>query len=377
MIQTVSVELADEAPVFHIVMLQKKGDSFIFKQKESVETVEQMVPLIRKRTPLILHFFGKGVLNRKTVPTDDYLDKLILNANKNDFYSTYIDVKHERFVSFSRKEQIDPILEKLSGWKDQIVDITLGPFVVLNATLPEKITATPHISFNYSNEGISFEPLSTSDSSCFFLDEKLDRQLFAGITSYNELTANSICSILNEAERKSRKTNLNDKIQFEKLGVFMLAFFLIALVGNYFYQGHINEKNAVLEDEIMIFSDNLTKIDLLDQEINRKTQLIQTSGILKHQYISYYLDQIGNSIPGSISLTEVKTFPVTNKLKQKIKPEIDQKSIYISGITQKSSSIDEWIEKLNTQDWVAKTEILNFERNDGQKAIFTIKLHIK
>lgn len=377
MIQAISVELADEAPIFHIVTLQKKGDSFIFKQKESVETVEQIAQFIRKRTPLILHFFGKGVLNRKTVPIDDYLDKLILNANKNDFYSTYIDVEHERFVSFSRKEQVDPIIEKLSGWKDQIVDITLGPFVVLNATLPEKITTTPHLSFTYSHDGISFEPLNTPNSSCFFLDEKLDRQLFAGITSYNELTVNPICSILNETERKVRKTNLNDKIQFEKLGVFMLAFFLIALVGNYFYQGHINEKNTILEDEIMIFSDNLTKIDLLDQEINRKTQLIQTSGILKHQYISYYLDQIGNSIPGSISLTEIKTFPVTNKLKQKIKPEIDQKSIYISGITQKSSSIDEWIEKLNTQDWVAKTEILNFERNDGQKAIFTIKLHIK
>ena len=376
-IQAISIELTDDTPVFHIVTMQKKGDVICFKLKESVESVEQIAQSIRKRIPIVLHYFGKGVLNRKTIPTDDYLDKLILNANKNDFYSTYIDVENERFVSFTRKEQVDPVLEKLSEWKNQIIDITIGPFVALNTRLPEKINKTPHLSFNYNNDGISFDPLNTSDSSCYFLDEKLGNQLFAGVISYNELTNHSICSILNETERTARITNLNDKNQFEKLGVFILVFFLSVLIGNYFYQGRINEKNAILEDEIMIFSDNITKIDLLDQEITRKKQLIQTSGILKHQYISFYLDQIGISIPGSISLTEIKTFPVTNKLKQKIKPEIDQKSIYISGITQKSSSIDEWIEKLNTQDWVAKTEILSFKRNDGQKAIFTIKLHIK
>src|SRR5690606_8267449 len=141
-----------------------------------------------------------------------------------------IDVEHERFVSFSRKEQIDPIIEQLSEWKDQIVDITLGPFVVLNQVLPVKLTVTPQALFNYSNDGVSFEPPSTSDYSCFFLDERLDSQLYAGVTSFNELTTNSKCSILNETERKARKTNFNDKIQFEKLGVFMLAFFLIALI---------------------------------------------------------------------------------------------------------------------------------------------------
>jgi Tfp pilus assembly protein PilN len=376
-IQVISVELTDGLPVFHFVILQKKAESFILRLKGTFESIEQLAKVIRKRLPIILHIYGKGVLNRKTVPIDDYLDKLILNANKNDFYSTFIDIEHERFVSFTRKEPVDSIIEKLVGLEDQIVDIQLGPFIVLNSNLPDKIKHAGNITFSYNNDGISFESSETSDLSCYFLDVKWNNQLLAGIAAYNELVSDPSCSIINHEERKTRRVNLKDKIQFEKLGVFMLAFFLFALIGNYFYQGHINEKNARIEDEIMIFSDNLTKIDLIDQEINRKKHLIQSSGILKNQYISFYLDQIGITLPSTISLTEIKTFPVTNKLKQKIKPEIDQTSIYISGITQNSSSIDMWIEKLNALDWVAKTEILSFERSDGLKAIFTIKLYIK
>lgn len=374
-VQVISVEFTEKVPVYHFTVLKKKGKT-ITVEVDTHREEDALQKQVNRKLPVLVHFFGKGVLNRTVTPQDNYLDNLIVNASKSDFISAFQDAANLRLVSFMRKEPADEVIEKLDFCKDQVVDILLGPFVAFRPDLETIPVKVPGFEFNYVQTG--FSATETKDRKVEFLGNILGQEVFGAIAGWNYLNEKDRCSILDEQEKEKRRANFSDKRQFEKLGLFMLVFFLAALLANYFYQGNLLKKNATIEDEIMIYSDNLNKIDLLDQEIKRKYQLISTSGILKHNYLSFYLDRIGKSLPSTINLVEIRTFPLDKKLKQKVKTEFEQSSVYVSGTTNNTASIDEWIARLNEQNWVAKTEILNFERNqEKQNASFTLRIRIR
>jgi Tfp pilus assembly protein PilN len=271
---------------------------------------------------------------------------------------------------------VDEILAALDPWKDLLVDVKLGPFVLLDFAKENRLTTFSDIVF--TDDFSDFKVLPDKENTIRFEGAELDETIYPYVVGLSFNQDNHSVSILPLEEVKSRKENFSEKKQFEKLGVFALVFFLVALTGNYFYQGSLITKNSEIEEKIMIYSDNLNKIDLLDQEIKRKTQLITTSGIVKQNFISFYLDRIASTVPDKITLKDVKAFPAQKKIKQKVKPEFEQNSIFIDGTTSSTGAIDEWIEKLNQLEWIDKTEIIHFEQNQEKRvANFSFRLTIK
>lgn len=373
-IQVISIELANDGERYHYVNLKKSKGEVIVKDNFSEKNIEELIKNVSKSTPVILHFYGKGVLNRVVPPDPDFLDKLLVNADKKEFYFSHEDINNQRYASFSRKDKIDELISRFDSIKDNIIDFSIGPYNAISENLPVKPTATPLGKIKKDNRVYSFVKDETPTKN-FFLNQNFGKGLFAAVTGYLFLNNAPIFSFLNEKEQKSIQSNFTDKIQFQQLGIFTLSFFLIALISNYFYQGHINKKNHAIEQEIMIYGDNLNKIDLIDQEILRKKQLITSSGIIGGTRFSHYLDQIGSSLPSEVSLEEIEIYPIEKKLKQKEKPVFKDNSILISGNTQQSSIIDDWISKLNSLDWVKSVAIISFIKNDDNKySYFQIKI---
>ena len=373
-IQVISIELTNDGERYHYVNLKKSKGEVLVKDSFSEKNIDDLIKNVSKNTALILHFYGKGVLNRVVQPEPDFLDKLLVNADKKEFYFSYDDIDNFRYVSFSRKDKIDELIAKFDSLKDNIIDFSLGPYNVISKDLSIKPTATP-LGKVKKDDGIYSFQIEETPTKNFFLNQDFGKRLFSAVTGYLFLKNASVFSFLDEKEQKSIQSNFIDKIQFQQLGIFTLSFFLIALVSNYFYQGHINKKNQALEQEIMIYGDNLNKIDLIDQEILRKKQLITSSGIIGGTRFSYYLDQIGSSLPSEVSLEEIEIYPIEKKLKQKEKPVFKDNSILISGNTQQSSIIDTWISKLNALYWVKSVAIISFIKNDDNKdSFFQIKI---
>lgn len=379
-VQVVSIELNADGNRYHFVRCNYKKGEFFSELIETYESKESLDKVLKLKDPLILHFYGKGILNRRIENTPDYIEKLIVNGKKDDFYFAILDFEDYKYVSFTRKDHISSEITYFQEKGGIVIDISMGPFVSQSKALLERFSETPSTQFSWESSllfDFKVKQNAVVKKPFEFKGWSWGNRLYAGILAYLFLENEPIPSILDEEIKQKAKIDLTDKRQFEKLGIFTLGFFLIVLTANYFYQAKLNSDNAKLEDDITVFSDNLNRIDFLNSEIDRKSQLIKTSGILNYRFISFYLDQLGKTISKDIRLTELTVFPLKNQLKQKKRPEFSQSNILISGLAISSTSLENWLKKVDRLQWVNKSEILNFSKKSEKIGVFTVKLFIQ
>lgn len=373
-VQVVSIEFTEDKAKYHIVQLKRVKDKVIvLSTLESLDS-ETVISQLSKNQPILIHVFGKGVLNRTAPQVEGFLNDVLMNAHPDDFYVNYLDIDQTRYVSFTRRDHLDEALKPLEELSGNILDICIGPYHTLIKEVKGKINSTPLGDIVMKEAAYTFQKPSTIQK-LRYDGEYFKKSFYAVTVGAAFLQQNLSISAFNQEERKKKKSNFRDKLQFNYIGIGAIAFFLLALVSNYFYQGHINDKNAAIESKIMVFSDNLKKIDLMDQEMQRKKQLIANSGIIRNNYFSTILDQIGGSIPSTIQLEEIQIYPLDKKLKKNVKPVFRSKTIKIAGSTRSSENIDIWIDTLNKLEWVDNVAILSFETDESKNiAFFELKI---
>ena len=79
----------------------------------------------------------------------------------------------------------------------------------------------------------------------------------------------------------------------------------------------MNDQVAELEMELSISNDNLNLLDRLEQEKSRKQQLILSAGVNSSKFLSFYLDQIGKTVPKSAAKTQ--SFPIGKQVEKQAK----------------------------------------------------------
>lgn len=368
-VQVVSIEFTEQGVYYNWVQLKRsKGEVELINSKDKLNA-DLISDQIINSIPILIHVIGKGVLNKVTEPNEDYLENVLMNADPDDFYINYLDLEEKRYVSFTRKTALNDALSALNEVNDNILDIIIGPYHSLIDDVRQNIRSTPIGSIDFNNGIYSFNSKEINQRPKFN-GELLINSFWAVTVGYTFLKNQLSISVFDSKERKKKISNYRDKRQFKLIGIGAIIIFLIALIGNYFYQGHINSINADLEAKIMVYSDNLKKIDQIDQEMLRKKQLIANSGIIRNNYLSTTLDQIGSSIPSTIQLEEIQVYPLEKKLKRNEKPEFHRKSIKIAGKTKSSENIDQWINELNQLDWVDNVAILSFTTNEDKNTSF-------
>jgi hypothetical protein len=345
----------------------------------SAENLTQIIAKSGTFTPCILLIRGSGILYRNINEIPNYKDALIVNGNKNEFYFNAYYGKSKLTVAFFRKSLIESITTELNALKVDVFGIYIGDLAIL-----------PYVDNNYSyfleheirkenDEIITFEKNKGSIQPIVIHDKFID---------YIDLQTSSILSIDSEQPDNFEQgipesigaislANSKEKRIFKYLGIFIISFFLIALVSNYFYVNHLNQKVAESELEISNFSENLSIIDQLTQEKNRKLLLMNSSGVNSKEYISYYLDEVGASVPNGINLLDMDVFPLSANLKPKQKVETQVSIIDIKGVTLNSRILDIWIKRLENKSWTSSVEIINYFRLENLTSEFTLRINLK
>lgn len=338
------------------------------------ESIEALMKHYGNSKAYWIHIQGTGVLTRITDRVSGYKDDLIVNGDKDDFsFTSYSDGEHSA-VSFVRKKSFEKEIERLKTLKAHLIGKTSGPIPIF-ALLDENESYSGE--FNVSKQG-------TSIKTCERNDEKSHSRLFRGerVVDQQILAAGILEGFLEQSEKlehglsnDEEKKNTDEYVQhrkFNTLGLMGVFFILALVVGNYFYINYLNDGVAQLETDLALSNDNLALLDRLDQEKARKEQLIENSGFRGNKYISYYLDKIGVSVPGSVYLKTLYIFPLEEKLKEKRRVQVNPKRIEIEGTTGSNVVLDDWIEKLNRNEWVQSVEVLNYTKIDEQKAQFKL-----
>jgi len=340
------------------------------------DTVEDVIKHFGNSVPYHLHVMGTGVLSRKTVSIPTYKEELVISGNFDDFIFTTYNDGTTIAASFFRKELIAAAASEIEEQKLHVLGITSGSVPLFTLIEEEEIT----FDFMLSKRGDKIQEFKRAESAvskitwrdAFFTQKQLlAKALFSSLRSSNEHYANS-----EEDKNGTAKENYRQFSQFKTFGVAMLSMILLALMVNYFYQNSLNSQIAQLELDLSISNDNLSLLDRLEQEKLRKEQLVFNAGVNTSRFLSFYLDEIGRTVPKNINLHELNVFPLESKLKNKHKIEVDKESIRISGSTADNEVLDDWIEKMDRFEWIKSIELLNYLKNEQERADFKLIIRV-
>ncbi|MBX2950842.1 MAG: hypothetical protein KF704_16295 [Crocinitomicaceae bacterium] len=358
-----------------IVFFQNTGDGFelyaisVHAKKgivaaDAFDSLDAVSARFGKYAAYWLHIDGMGVLTRKTDIYSDYKKELILNVDADDFFFTAVNSDVNRIVSFVRKSVAEHLLEQFAAAKLFLLGVSCG-FAPVGVLLENEET----VSFDYTlakqnDQFTALERIEIPGLNQFYDGAYLTKKEFLA-TAIGTAVMTKRADF--ETFREEAVTaEFREYSKFRIIGVTSIAVIFCVVVSNYFYINYLNNRIADKETEIALNNSNLSMLDKLTQEEIRKRQLATNSNNNTPFFTSYYLDEIGKSVPEKIRLLEMYVFPLTQKLKEKRKVEIDKHRIEVKGWTYDNIILDDWIERLDRQDWIKSIELVNYHQGDGE-----------
>ena len=147
----------------------------------------------------------------------------------------------------------------------------------------------------------------------------------------------------------------------------IMLFFLTILTLNYFYLNHLNQ--VVLDNSFYLseYDAQLAEIADLNEEVQRKENLLQSSGLLNKNFLSFYLMEIANSVSKEIIFDEIVLRPLKDEIKPRKKIAFEEHLLLVNGRAKTSHILSRWIEKIEQYEWLSKVDILSYDyvHNEG------------
>jgi Tfp pilus assembly protein PilN len=361
-----------------VASLEKKGVSKVDYSFEEFDNIESLIKKFGTTKAYSLHVNGTGVLTRLVEFLPGYKEQLIVNGDKDDFYFCSYNDSFKVATSFFRKSLIEEVIEEMNASKLFLVNISCGIIpVLLIASEKEKISYDYAIEIENSRiKSLTRNEAPTDRSIINSVFKVRNEAINQGIILSQTEPIENYSGGFDQNEETVKLDNYVQFSTFKFFGILVVSVIFSSLVINYFYVNHLNTEIANLDAELALNSNNLSLLEQLKEEKNRKEQLVLSSGVNTEQFTSYFIDKIGVSVPKSISLREAYFFPLKENLKEKRKVEIRQDAIEIIGFTPNSQVLDDWMEKMDRYEWVENVELLNYLKTTDGKAEFKLLISL-
>lgn len=368
----VVIHLHNDAGSMRLDAVKVNSKLELIGEAQSFDSIDELVSHFGKTAAYWLQIEGAGVLSRILDAQSDFKKDLIISGDSDDFYFSTIVRGSSRLVSFVRKSVIQETVDYFETNKLYLLGITCG-IAPLGEIIEEQ--SRIHSDFILETNADSFTRLERQEQTPsrigfqgnFFSKEELVSKAIAAVFYSKDAS-------LAYFEIEKNVLELFEFNKFKKVGITSLAILFFAVIGNYFYGNYLNAQTVHKEEQLTLYNSNLSILDQLSQEEMRKQQLVQNSGSISKNYIAYYLDELGVSVPKDIRLGEMNVFPLTENLKEKRKVEIDQSKIQISGWTSSNVVLDDWIETINREEWVKSVELINYQKINDKDALFNLTI---
>lgn len=375
----VGVVLGD-IPMYNVLIIDKKSDALSIETSFSTEDFNVVKNKVNTSVPLLLNFYGKGIINKQVSAKGNYLKEVLFNASIDDFYIYELHQSQQNFISIVRKDVLEKFFALFLENKYLVVDYSIGPFVgVLFKGLSNEssiISADYELSFD-ENYLIGTQKLDAITKEYVLGEERISNTqvpLFSTLLHY--LYPSDDFSYEAEFLKQNKKENLLKKT-FNTVATVLGIFFLSALLISYLLLNYYNDKYVSYESQLYNLNDTYNQVKKLENEKQNKTKILQESGILSQNFLSFYMYRIVNSIPNNVGLNSLKVNPTQKKIKNFEKIVFETNTIIINGNSSSSMPINSWVKELKKEKWISKIEILDFSKSRNKKSEFTLKIVVK
>ncbi len=372
------------------------GNVSIKKYLESVENVEELEAQIGKKKsipfapnrPVILNVTGKQVLIKKIEEAHEDDDALLLQktlpgARISDFYLQRFYQENEVFVAVIKQSVLDELFDQLKSVGFYVIKIVLGPFAAvpfLPQLVRDGMVKLPGYSIRMKGEEIdSILPTPSGAEPMVVIDGmEMPFNCISGFT-----VAHSFFEPDHELEELEESFIETEKTEV-KFGIYQVALLRLFFVVVIFMSGTSHFLTTSYEDALMELSDvsseqsNTYQIyQIKQQELVGRINLLNNTGVSGRTNLSFFADRIGVLTPKSIRLLEMEIVPVVKKLKEDEKVELDPTVIFIEGVAPNSLDLNEWLSKLDEEDWIEETTLVNYSQtNKEYPGIFELVIQL-
>lgn len=360
----VSVHLNGDKTTFHYVILKlHKGEIAFGKSNKHLTDVKKLVKEITTKIPVIIHFSGKGILNRKVKREENYRHAILLNAQLDDFYFTDYLEDQLVYCSVIRRNMADPVIEEITAAKCDVVGVSSGPFITvpISSFFDKKTYVVDDVRLQIEKDKlVGFERSPDPGGRISLGADKIDHDLLGAVAAGAQFFNPSAGINWTNETFGAQVEEAKQKNIFTRFAMGMMFFFLTILTANYFYLGYLNgkiETNYVILSE---YEDQLAELSTLEEERERKENLLRSSGLLSREFLSFYLMELSQSVPGDITFESVSVRPLISEIKKKQKIEFYDHLIQVTGRSRTSDLLSRWIDQLKEKEWLSKVDILDY-----------------
>lgn len=365
---------------YEILIVDIKSDKLSVVNSWTTDQFEDINNDLDPSTPILLNFRGKGIINKKVALKGNYLKEVLFNSSSSDFYIYELHQSNYGFVSIARKEVLNTYFDLFEENKYSVLDYSIGPFVGI--ALKDILDNSSYVSggFHLSFESQILINFSTSKESNITYqigkDEVRQTQipLFSTLLSYMYPIDQIVYDV--DFLRLNKQELLLKKI-FNKLAAGVGVFFLITLLCSYLLLSYYNDQYINYESQLYNLNHTYNQVKKLEEEKQNNILILQESGILKENFLSFYIHEIINSVPNKISLNSLQVNPTDRKVKDLQKILFQSNIILIKGNSLSSQPLNTWVKSLRLKKWISKIEILHYSNTKEKGGVFTLKIVVK
>jgi hypothetical protein len=357
----------------------------ITKKITDLKSVGQLKDILSSNSIVALNLSGKGILQKRIERIEEVdqnaFNRVLPNANPEDFYTQNFASGQYSFVSVIRKTEADKWISQLHDLQLVPLMLSLGPFPV-EMILPQLNVYENELQFdgfqlarNDKGEWTDqkYDEVLKATFPIKLASEKIDEKLILPYASAFQLVLfNSLDPINTNAEEleAALQKKLTDQKAKAQSVVVLIVLFALLLI-NFILFSWLNSFNNQLTEQVSRYAQNSSNQQQISEDVKSKEAKLKSLGWDGGVNKGVLIDQISSLLPPEITLKEIAINPVdlASTRSQKSLVFYDRK-IWITGISQEIVPVNEWMARIKTRPWVRNIQLasyaFNSELNSGQ-----------
>ena len=374
----------DGKSVLNGLVIKKKKDTFDIDKTFTVDAIEGVPQYLEKGQHFFLIVNTNAIISKKidgVLEGEKAVQVAFQNLKLSEFYYEVYSSNSHTFVSICRKDVVDDLLQHYKDCNLNPVGFSLGSLsssqleqviqdaeiTTSNSVITYEQGAINNIAFNTPQNTIEYaiNGLQVSNASVLPL-----AGILAYFTNHQKTHSNfgALSKQLLEDFGMQRFFNVGLKVALGSIFALLLVSFLFFSS----YSSKIERLNA----SMLVNQSQKESLLKLSDEVAKKEKLLQDyfTGSSK---ASWYLDQIGQTVPATIALSELHWQPLAKTIKEDEPILFEQQSIVVKGEDGNNSSLSAWVQQLERLEWVENVAIVNYGLNRQNKNLFEVNIRFK
>ena len=364
------------------LLLKKRKNAFETDKSITTESIVKLKENLKNQQHLFLIINTEKVLSKMLngiYGSPKALSNAFPNLDIKDFYFEVFTSSENTFISICRRDYINELLQEYENNRLNVIGFSLGNLVSshLAGIAQESSIKSPNGIISFSNQNINDIVYSNNiDSTSYSINGLEINNRFvlslAGIISYytnqNKTLSNFSDTVHHLAINFKQKRIFDIGIKTSLSVVFVLLLTSFMLFSNY------STKINTLTAELELNKSYKTSLLKLSEQVNKKERIV-TNFSMTSSKASWFLDQLGSSLPNSILLSEIQFQPILKKIKEDAEILIKENEILIQGTSNNSGDYSNWISTLEQQEWIENVTIQEY--GIGKKSITEFEILIQ